>query len=292
MYKIFVDQDDVLVNFSHGFEKLGHGSPEEFTEKHGDPALYHLINNKTDHFFLDLDWMPDGKKLWNFVKKFNPTILTRIAPITNCKPDKLTWAKEKLGEDIPIIITTKKEKYASPDAILIDDMSENIEKWRSVGGIGILHISAEQSILELKKLLKNASFHYSSIDALLKDTSLQGQDADTTISILQEREKEDKINSKKESLLKNIKYLRNMLDVQRFEENKDKPENYRNDLDALDMARAILINIEEQIINNNFNIDYLIDKFRYEIDRDKSNPFWYNGRIWIDEIKRKLEALL
>ena len=45
-----------------------------------------------------------------------------------------------------------KAKYAAPNAILIDDRSDNIEAWKSAGGIGILYKSTDQVINELSKL--------------------------------------------------------------------------------------------------------------------------------------------
>ena len=36
--------------------------------------------------------------------------------------------------------------------ILIDDNEKNIEEWNKQGGAGILHTSADSSILELQKL--------------------------------------------------------------------------------------------------------------------------------------------
>ena len=45
-----------------------------------------------------------------------------------------------------------KARYASPTSILIDDRDDNIQAWKSAGGIGIKFISADQVINELEKL--------------------------------------------------------------------------------------------------------------------------------------------
>jgi hypothetical protein len=294
MYSIYVDQDGVLSDFNRAFEELGHGTPESFEEKHGEEAMWYLINNKTDHFWLNMEWMPDGKKFWNFIKKYNPTILTKPARVKNCKEDKISWLKKNLGEDVSIKLSTKKEKYANPNTILFDDMEENIQKWIDAGGIGILYKSAEQAILEFKKIYKNASFHYATVDELLQDISLKDQDADTTINILKAREKEFSINRDKKNILSNIKYLRNQLDKRLSKDIID----YREDLgisineSPLQIARDILVNIETQIENNNFNVKDLIKSFKDNININKSDSFWYNGRIWIDEIERKIDTLI
>ena len=37
-------------------------------------------------------------------------------------------------------------------AVLIDDLQKNIDEWTAAGGTGILHVSAEQTLKELKDL--------------------------------------------------------------------------------------------------------------------------------------------
>ncbi|HRZ18947.1 MAG TPA: GNAT family N-acetyltransferase [Methanofastidiosum sp.] len=167
--KIYVDQDGVLSDFDKEFQKLGHGSADDFVEKYSENAMWHLINSKVDNFWKYMEWMPDGKDFWNFVKDHNPTILTKPAPVKHCKEDKLAWLKKEIG-DVPVIVTTKKEKYADKDSVLIDDMPKNISKWQEAGGIGILHTSAENSIKKLQKILsKKSSFvGLRNIEALLK----------------------------------------------------------------------------------------------------------------------------
>lgn len=295
MYKVYVDQDGVLSDFDKEFEKLGHGSPEAFSEKHGDDAMWYLINNKTDHFWLNMEWMPDGKKFWNFIKKFNPTILSRPARVTNCKPDKIEWLKKNLGEDVPVILTSKKEKYADPEAVLIDDMEENIEKWIEVGGIGILYKSAEQAILEFKKLMKQASFHYSNIDELLKTAPLYNQDADTIINTFENRSIEDKRNLNIQKILSDLNYMRNVLDKQLSEQSND--IEYREDVgishktNTLQIVRDTIVNMETQIEQGNFEIKDLIKKFKTYLNQNKANPFWFTGITWMDEVERELYKL-
>jgi len=45
-----------------------------------------------------------------------------------------------------------KARFAGPNKILIDDRTENINAWKSAGGIGILFKSTEQVKNELSKL--------------------------------------------------------------------------------------------------------------------------------------------
>lgn len=169
-YKIMIDLDGVLSFFDEQFMKFTGEDPDSYKEKHGSKAFWEVT--KKDKFWETMEWVPGGKQLWNFVKDYNPTILSRPGgDIEKCKEQKRNWAKRELG-DYKIIFSHHKEKYASEDVILIDDMKENIDAWKKAGGIGILHTSGPSTIKQLKKLLKDtekeASFRgISSIDELL-----------------------------------------------------------------------------------------------------------------------------
>ncbi|MBP5699152.1 MAG: hypothetical protein J6W96_06470, partial [Alphaproteobacteria bacterium] len=49
-------------------------------------------------------------------------------------------------------LSKDKQKYGKPNDILIDDRPNNIEKWIKMGGIGILHTSAKETIRKLEEL--------------------------------------------------------------------------------------------------------------------------------------------
>jgi hypothetical protein len=150
--KIFVDLDGVLCDFDKAFEELGHGSSYDIDNN----KLWNIIRDETKHFWRDLDWTPDGKELWNFVKKYYPTILSSPAPAfadPDCARDKVNWVKKHLGKYVEVIIVRNKEKYVEKNAILIDDREKNISKWQENGGIGILHKSAELTIKKLGRIL-------------------------------------------------------------------------------------------------------------------------------------------
>jgi hypothetical protein len=152
--KLFSDLDGVIVAFDKEFEKLGHGTIEEFELRHPHPAaLWNFISTHSDHFWLNMEWVPDGKELWNFIKKYNPTLLTTPAQsVPHCVEDKQAWVKRELG-NYNVIISGHKYKYATPGAILIDDMEKNIIPWNEAGGIGILHINATNTIAALTKII-------------------------------------------------------------------------------------------------------------------------------------------
>ena len=62
----------------------------------------------------------------------------------------IKWNNEKIAK--LAYKADGKARYASPTSILIDDRDDNIERWKSSGGIGIKFISADQVINDLEKI--------------------------------------------------------------------------------------------------------------------------------------------
>lgn len=148
--ELFVDLDGVLCDFEKSVHEIFGKGPKEIPLKDMWRKLASMEN-----FYGDLDWMPDGRDLWGGVKHFNPTILTGI-PMGNWAPkQKRSWCYRNLGWDVPVITCFAKEKqnHAGPDKILIDDTARNIDQWRAMGGIGILHTNANDSLSQLKEFL-------------------------------------------------------------------------------------------------------------------------------------------
>lgn len=167
--KIYVDLDGVLVDFDKSFEEHFGKSPDKTFRELGDSYTWSLIS-KIDHFWLNMEPMPDAYQLWDFVKPYHPIILTKPArSIKQCKEDKLDWVDKYLG-DVEVIFASDKSEYATPDSILIDDKEKNISAFEDAGGKAIHHISADSTIRELKKMFKskNKKSDDFNIDTLLK----------------------------------------------------------------------------------------------------------------------------
>lgn len=80
--KIYVDLDCVLVDFLGGLAKVPEVKNKYKTADDyfaDEPNSRRISESLPTSFWANLDWMPDGKQLWNFIKDFNPTVLT--API-------------------------------------------------------------------------------------------------------------------------------------------------------------------------------------------------------------------
>lgn len=169
-----IDLDGVLCDFMKGFNALLGDDAEdistsEYEAKHGKNSIWEVIDPHGVDFWTGLDWMPDGKKLWTYVKPYNPTILSAPSRKIESKIGKTEWLRNNIPElpnhhvqtkgkrgwdgSSKIILNSMKHLYANgPEDILIDDTPSKIEAWRSAGGTGILHTSANSSIAELKKL--------------------------------------------------------------------------------------------------------------------------------------------
>lgn len=149
--QLYVDLDGVLCDFEKRVHEIFGKSPKEIPPK----VLWRKLSS-IENFYAELDWMPDGKELWNSVKHLNPTILTGI-PLGNWAPkQKRSWCYRNLGSTVSVITCFAKEKqmYSGKNKILIDDTSRNIDQWNAMGGIGILHVNSKSSISQLKYFLK------------------------------------------------------------------------------------------------------------------------------------------
>jgi len=165
-FQLYVDMDGVLVNWIKGVIDIG--LPKEVAKntriKKNQVILWGAIDELGATFWANLKWMPDGKKLWDYIKEYNPIILSahskrkggdhwekRLEVIQG----KRTWLQKNTdtitAKRAIIVQRPDKVKYASMFRILIDDVKENIDEWKSKGGIGILHKNTASTIKELKK---------------------------------------------------------------------------------------------------------------------------------------------
>lgn len=147
--EIFVDLDGVLADFATAMNNLG-----EFST---DDEMWAAIRN-SDGFFENLNFQSGAKELWEFVSRYNPSILSS-APrrVPSAKSEKIDWVKSNLYNYNEIIIVDSKKdkaKWAQKDGvsnILIDDTKEVIDYWVEAGGIGIHHKNVNTTIENIKQ---------------------------------------------------------------------------------------------------------------------------------------------
>lgn len=161
--EIFVDMDGVLSNFHKKFDELYHAKPEiDYPSNNKKKAEY--VKRFQEFIatgqFANLDPMPDIELALDFLrtvhKQVPVCILTSTAReeyLDELSRQKRIWLREHDIEFHPVFVPGKRYKYyySKPGRVLIDDTVSNIEEWRSMGGIGILHKSWQQTIAEYKE---------------------------------------------------------------------------------------------------------------------------------------------
>ncbi|CAM9945870.1 unnamed protein product [Ascophyllum nodosum] len=116
---IFCDLDGVLVDFDKGVRRVMGTSPDQLKRSDMWRGLA-----KAKKFYAKLDWMPDGRELWNGIVDLHPTILTGLPMGNWAEPQKREWCKKELGGDVFVITCMSRDKhiYCQYDgSVLIDD---------------------------------------------------------------------------------------------------------------------------------------------------------------------------
>jgi len=160
-YKVYVDLDGVLVDFDKFAREATGVCPMKASTEPGLKSKFwagvdrYMRSGKP--FFSAMSPMPDAMELWNYVKKFDPEILTATGHVQTqtVLKEKPEWVRKHLGDHIKVNMVAKsseKAKFAGPNVILIDDRRKSIDPWVAAGGIGILHKNAADTIAQLKEL--------------------------------------------------------------------------------------------------------------------------------------------
>jgi hypothetical protein len=152
-YKIYCDMDGVLTDFDARFIYFGNMDPRAYESKYGKEKFWDLIDRQIGvRFWVGMEWMPEGQKLWDYIKPHNPTLLSAPSRQNESRLGKRLWVKNNVpGTKLVLANAVAKQNYSGKNKILIDDREDNIEQWKSKGGIGILFKSTDQVIDELKQ---------------------------------------------------------------------------------------------------------------------------------------------
>ena len=149
-YKVYCDMDGVIVDFDKGYKELTGKEASFDTPKE---EFWAPIQKAGAEFWIKLQWMPDGKQLWNYIKSYNPQLLSAPSRDESSKIGKFVWVKRNVpGTKLILRSAERKQEFATPNSILIDDRADNIQRWKDAGGIGIHHTSAADTIQQLKDL--------------------------------------------------------------------------------------------------------------------------------------------
>jgi Fe-Mn family superoxide dismutase len=155
LYTIYLDMDGVIADFDKRFMGLAGMGPREYESSFGREKFWDFIDNKIGvKFWTGIEWMPEGKKLYDFVKQFDHKLLSAPSRNDASKIGKRMWVKKNTpGTQLTLAAAVNKKNYADKSNILIDDRESNIQQWKDAGGIGILFKSTDQVIDELKKIM-------------------------------------------------------------------------------------------------------------------------------------------
>jgi len=183
-YQIFCDMDGVLVDLVGGVgEALYATPPNEASQNYikiqnkarkvleGKPLLSEHLDKTHPNFkketrnflyrvmmdnrrfWMNLKWLPDGKKLWEYIKKYDPVILSKPTDL-QAVIGKKKWVKDNIGlSKERVQIRYDKSPYAQYDGkigILIDDFESNTSKFDAAGGRTVLYTNTQDAIKELK----------------------------------------------------------------------------------------------------------------------------------------------
>lgn len=153
-YQIYCDMDGVLTDFDGRFKSLNpeHLTASQYQTKYGVEKFWDFIDvdNKIK-FWVGMSWMPDGKELWNHISQYKPTLLSAPSRNPASRLGKRLWVKNNIpGTPLVLASAEKKQNYSKKNRILIDDRPDNIEQWRSKGGIGILHTNTTDTLKHLQ----------------------------------------------------------------------------------------------------------------------------------------------
>lgn len=156
---IYSDMDGVLADFDRA-ARVALGHSHHATDI--DNSEYEKIG-KLKNFWENIPPMRDFDIYWNFIKKYNPHILTAY-PSTWDDPHavhgKKLWNRKylRVPEGRMHIVSRKSKKIYAIDKetgkpnLLIDDYEKNINEWTAAGGIAIHHTNAFSTIIQLKNL--------------------------------------------------------------------------------------------------------------------------------------------
>ncbi len=153
--EIYCDLDEVLVDFRRGADIAVGG---DFV-KMGKEERWNKIN-QTKGFWENLGWKPNAKRLYDFIIKYNPHVLSAYTSHDpSSKNGKMKWLKKntkfKRG-NVHLVLREQKKSYAKTKEekpnVLIDDYDKNIREWEKAGGIGIHHTNVGKTLSELKRL--------------------------------------------------------------------------------------------------------------------------------------------
>jgi hypothetical protein len=152
--EIYCDMDQVLCDFMKGADKAL-GSPFVQADR---KTRWNKIAQTKD-FWANLSWMPGAKRLYSFISKYDPHILSAYSGRDDSsRRGKLKWLDKNTKfkrSNINLVKRADKKNFATTNGkpnVLVDDYLKNINEWESAGGTGVHHTEVGKTVAKLKSL--------------------------------------------------------------------------------------------------------------------------------------------
>lgn len=127
------------------------------------PKLVRLLLDGDHEFWATLPWTCYGRQIWKTVSQSGHKVKILTSPMTltgglGCYSGKYYWVLHNLVPNIEVLIEKDKGSYAHKNAMLIDDLHSNLQKFHDNGG-KVFHVNypSFQDIASLESHLKKFS---------------------------------------------------------------------------------------------------------------------------------------
>ncbi len=152
--QLFIDLDGVLADFDGYYETCFGVRPGRGVV---DPPGFWDNINTHGTFYASLPPMPDAAALWAGARRFHrePIILTGVPySVENAENHKRAWVREHVDPRAVVICCASKDKrlHGKIGDVLVDDWHKYRALWEAMGGVFVLHTSADASLLRLAQL--------------------------------------------------------------------------------------------------------------------------------------------
>ena len=154
---IYLDLDGVVADF-YAYAEHVLGQPYSETP----PACAWATLDQVPNLFRRLGFLEEGRKLWEGLQPYlhHPLEVLSALPMPTgllhtADADKRAWVAQYLSPALTVNTVSggpQKIVFATPGAVLIDDLARNIRLWEEAGGVGILHRTAEETLLQLAQV--------------------------------------------------------------------------------------------------------------------------------------------
>jgi hypothetical protein len=123
-YKIYCDMDGVIVDFEGAYENLT-GKNIRGNHVKGDADFWQPITDAGESFWTEMEWMIDGKELWNYIKPYSPKLLSAPSRQESSRTGKADKAKKDLQDKERVRRLLENQRIAE---IEVEDAKRDLEE--------------------------------------------------------------------------------------------------------------------------------------------------------------------